>query len=64
VHRPRVGAAEDSEIDFKSTYVGACRSGIDRLFEDERLEVYEVEPSDGVTWDADNVSPKPEEEYP
>jgi hypothetical protein len=53
-----------TEVDLQSTYIGCDRSCIIRLLEDDRLEVYEVEPSDGVTWSEDNVNPGPDEPFP
>ncbi len=53
-----------TEIDFQSTYVGASRACINAMVEDDRLEVYEVQPSDAVTWASDQVNPKPDESYP
>jgi hypothetical protein len=53
-----------TEIDMVSTYVGGDRACIVRLLEDERLEVYEVEPSDGVTWSDDTDNPDPDEPFP
>jgi hypothetical protein len=38
-----------SEIDLQSTYVGGSRKYIEGLLEGDRLETYEVQPSDGVT---------------
>jgi hypothetical protein len=57
-----------TEIDLQSTYVGGDRACIVHLFEDERLGVYEVEPSDGVTWSDDTairtqMSPSPYKRY-
>ncbi len=53
-----------SEIDLQSTYVGGSRRCIEALLEDHQLETYEVQPSDGVTWDDDGINPKPDEAYP
>lgn len=53
-----------TEIDFQSTYVGASRTCIDRLLADDRLEIYEVAASDGITWADDGRNPKPNEEHP
>jgi hypothetical protein len=49
-----------TEIDMQSTYIGCSRTCVDELLGDDRLEVYEVQRSDGVRWDADDVNPKPD----
>ena len=53
-----------TDIDLQSTYVGGSRKCIEGLLEEDRLETYEVQSSDGVTWDDDDVNPKPDETYP
>jgi hypothetical protein len=51
-------------ISTPSADVGGARRCIDRVVNDDRLEVCEVEPPDGVTWNDDTVNPKPDERYP
>ncbi len=53
-----------TELDMQSTYIGGSRACVDQLLGDDRLEVYEVQPSDGISWDADGVNPKPDEPHP
>src|ERR1019366_924440 len=48
-----------TEIDFVSTYVGASRSCIDSILRCEDIEAAEVNPGDGVAWDADVLNPAP-----
>ena len=50
-----------TEIDMQSSYIGGSQACVERLLGDDRLELYEVQPSDGVRWDADDVNPKPDE---
>jgi hypothetical protein len=53
-----------TELDMQSTYIGGSRACVDQLLREDRLEVYEVQPSDGITRDADGVNPKPDEPHP
>jgi hypothetical protein len=52
-----------TEIDLQSTYVAGSRACIDSLLAEHRLEIYEVESSDGMTWADDDINRKPDEEY-
>lgn len=48
-----------SEIDFVSTYIGASRSCIDAILRCADVEAAEVDPTDGVAWNADLFNPAP-----
>ncbi len=47
-----------TEIDFNTTYVGGSRSSIDKLLASD-VEVYAVEPTDGIDYASDNLNPQP-----
>jgi hypothetical protein len=46
-----------TEIDLNTTYVAGARALIGALLACEGLEVYQVEPTDGVTYDSDPLNP-------
>ena len=48
-----------AEIDFVSTYIGASRSCIEQIFRCADIEAVEVDPTDGVAWNADLLNPAP-----
>lgn len=47
-----------TEVDFNTTYVGGSSACIAALLSSD-LEVYEVEPTDGITIESDTVNPPP-----
>ena len=49
----------ETEVDFMSTYIGGTRKCITELVAHEDLEAMTVEPSDGITYDSDQVNPPP-----
>ena len=48
-----------TEIDFVSTYIGSTRSCIEAILRCADIEAAEVDPGDGVNWDADLLNPAP-----
>jgi hypothetical protein len=48
-----------TDIDLRSTYVGATRACVDAILTDTRLEVLQVRADQGITWDSDTVNPRP-----
>jgi hypothetical protein len=52
-----------TEIDFNTTYLAGTQSLVDALLGCEELEVYQVEPTDGVACDGDALNPRPDDSY-
>lgn len=52
-----------TEIDFNTTYVAGTQGLVDALLACEALEIYQVEPTDGVAYDGDTVNPVPNDPY-
>ena len=52
-----------TEIDFNTIYIGGTLGLIDALLACEELEVYQVEPTDGVAYDGDTLNPTPDDPY-
>lgn len=48
-----------TDVDLQSTYVGASAECVDRLLQDERLEVMQTSAEQSVTIDADTINPTP-----
>lgn len=52
-----------TEIDFNTTYIAGTQGLVDALLVCEELEVYQVEPTDGVAYDGDTLNPTPDDPY-
>lgn len=52
-----------TEIDFNTTYIAGTQALVDDLLACEALEAFQVDPSDGVSYAADTVNPKPLDPY-
>ncbi len=52
-----------TEIDFNTTYIAGAQRLVDALLACEALEVYQVEPTDGVAYDGDTLNPAPSDPY-
>ncbi len=52
-----------TKIDFNTTYVTGAQGLVNALAACEALEVYQVEPTDGVAHDGDTLNPMPNDPY-
>lgn len=52
-----------TKIDFNTTYVSEMQRLVDTLLACKALEVYQVEPTDGVAYDGDTLDPPPNDPY-
>lgn len=52
-----------TEIDFNTTYVAGTQGLVDALLACEGLEIYQVEPTDGVAYGGDTLNPTPDDPY-
>ncbi len=52
-----------TEIDFNTAYIAGTQGLVEALLACEELEVYQVEPTDGVAYDGDTLNPTPDDPY-
>ena len=52
-----------TEIDLNTTYVAGSQKLVDALLASEKLEVYQLEPTDKITYDSDTLNPPPDDPY-
>lgn len=52
-----------TEIDLNTTYVAGSQRLVDALLACGALEVYQVEPTDKITYDGDTLNPEPDDPY-
>ena len=52
-----------TEIDLNTTYIGGSQRLIDAILASEKLEAYQLEPTDQITYDSDTLNPLPNDPY-